>query len=79
MKAAIAALATLHPKKIVLAVPVASKESAHEIRPLVAQFICPHLPEPFHGVGQWYQSFPQTSDEEVIDLLEKIQTHFNNT
>jgi len=56
-------------KKVILAVPVAPGEAvrrlegeADEIRPLAT-------PEPFFAVGQWYGSFPQVSDERVIQLL----------
>ena len=31
--------------------------------------ICLRTPEPFAAVGLWYEEFPQTSDEEVAELL----------
>lgn len=71
VKAAIEALQTMQPQQIILAVPVASQSSLFELNPLVTKIVCPLLPEPFYGVGQWYQDFSQTSDEEVISLLEK--------
>jgi putative phosphoribosyl transferase len=33
------------------------------------EIICASTPEPFFGVGYWYEDFSQTSDEEVHDLL----------
>jgi len=33
--------------------------------------VCAVTPEPFFAVGQWYRDFPQTSDEEVRDLLQQ--------
>ena len=33
--------------------------------------VCLATPEPFFAVGQWYERFAQTSDQEVVDLLER--------
>jgi putative phosphoribosyl transferase len=35
------------------------------------EVVCLGTPEPFYAVGQWYAHFPQTSDQEVIRLLEE--------
>ena len=69
MRVAVEAVKVLEPKNIVVAVPVASQEAIRELQPLVESVVCPFVPEPFYGVGRWYGSFPQTSDEEVIQLL----------
>lgn len=69
LKAAILTLNRLKPEKIVLAVPLASKESLEKLAPLVTEIVCLMTPAPFYSVGQWYESFLQTSDEEVIFLL----------
>ena len=69
-KAAIQALKTLKPKKLVIAAPVASQDSLQEIASLADETVCLATPEPFYGVGQWYQHFDQTSDEEVLYLLQ---------
>jgi putative phosphoribosyl transferase len=37
----------------------------------VDEIICAAIPEPFLGVGLWYEDFSQTTDQEVRDLLEK--------
>ena len=71
MKAAIIAIRTCQPKEIILAVPVASQDSLSELSRLVDKVVCLMSPEPFYSVGQWYEAFPQTSDEDVIALLEK--------
>lgn len=71
-KAATQALKTLHPKKIIVATPVASKDSLREIASSVDEVVCLATPEPFYGVGQWYQHFDQTSDKEVIHLLQSV-------
>jgi erythromycin esterase-like protein/predicted phosphoribosyltransferase len=69
MHAAIAALRQLHPARIVVAVPTASPEACEEMKAEVDEVICAITPEPFQAVGQWYQDFSQTTDEEVHDLL----------
>ena len=42
----------------------------------VDEIICAYTPEPFRGVGQWYQDFSQTTDEEVRDLLEQASKRY---
>lgn len=76
-KAAIHALKLLHPKKIIVATPVASKDSLEEISPLVDDVVCLATPEPFYSVGQWYQHFAQTNDHEVIRLLQSVPVKVN--
>jgi putative phosphoribosyl transferase len=57
--------------RIVLAAPVASRLAAEELQGACDQFICLEIPEPFFAVGEWYQDFSQTSDDEVITLLRR--------
>jgi predicted phosphoribosyltransferase len=72
MAAAVAALKKLGPKDIVVAVPVSSTQACEELdRQTGIRCIAAYTPEPFHGVGMWYQDFSQTSDEEVQELLAK--------
>ena len=67
----------LSPKKLILAVPLASAESLQELSSLVDETICLMSPSPFYAVGQGYRYFDQTTDEEVLDLLQTIQTQTN--
>jgi putative phosphoribosyl transferase len=60
-----------HPKKIVVAVPVAPVETADRIKKEVDDFICLHVAEHFFGVSQFYRDFSQVSDDEVITLLKE--------
>jgi predicted phosphoribosyltransferase len=53
MQAAIKALRQQHPARIVVAVPVASREACEEMRVLADDVICAITPEPFHAVGLW--------------------------
>lgn len=63
-----------NPRKLIVAVPVSSQEAAERIRRVVDEFICLHTPYPFYGVGRFYKDFSQTTDEEVIALLQELNT-----
>jgi predicted phosphoribosyltransferase len=69
MRAAIAALKKLEPRRIVVAVPVAPPSTVKDLEMEVDEVVCVFSPEPFDGVGRWYQDFTQTTDDEVRDLL----------
>lgn len=72
MRAAIRALKTQKVKKIVVAVPVGSRQTCQELdHEADVWCICAVTPEPFYGVGMWYEDFSQTTDEEVIELLNR--------
>jgi len=73
MRAAIAALRTLEPAFIVIAVPVASREAATAMRQEADVFLCACLPVELYSVAQWYEDFPQTTDAEVLDLLRRAE------
>lgn len=73
----IAALHTLkakHPKKLICAVPVAPPDTLEKIKPYADEIVCLNSPRDFYAVGQFYQDFPQVSDEEVIQSL-KLSRH----
>ncbi|RLU79957.1 phosphoribosyltransferase [Streptomyces griseocarneus] len=57
--------------RVVLAVPVAPPDAVQELRPQVDELVCLSMPTLFFAVGEWYQDFSQTSDEEVIELLRR--------
>lgn len=69
MEAAVAALKAARPARVVVAVPVGSREACDRLRRLVDRLVCLSTPEPFTAVGLWYARFEQTSDEEVKRLL----------
>ena len=71
MKAAVAAVRALKPARIVVAVPVAPPDTCAELEPQVDALICPLRPPWFSAIGQWYETFDQTTDEEVRSLLER--------
>lgn len=69
MKVAISAARRLGAGKIVVAIPVAPRDSLQELRPLVDDLVCLATPEPFQAVGLWYKNFAQVTDDEVCRLL----------
>jgi putative phosphoribosyl transferase len=71
MLAGVQAVRAQQPKRIIVAVPVASNEACEEFRQHVDDVVCAFTPEPFHAVGIWYEDFSQTSDVEVQELLQK--------
>jgi putative phosphoribosyl transferase len=70
MRAAIAAVEVLQPTQIVAAAPVASRLTCSELSGQAGvRCVCAFAPEPFYGVGMWYDDFEQTTDDEVRNLL----------
>lgn len=72
LRAAIQAIRAQHPKKIIVAVPVADKDICDEMLKSVDEVICLYQPEYLSAVGFWYEDFSQTTDEEVIALMSGI-------
>ena len=71
MMAAIQAVRLQAPSRIVVAVPVAPIETVEALRSEVDELICPVVPDWFMSLGHWYMDFSQTSDAEVITLLQR--------
>lgn len=69
MRAAVRALASKRPARIVAAVPIAPREACETLSREVDEVVCALTPEPFDAVGLWYDDFDQTSDEDVRALL----------
>jgi putative phosphoribosyl transferase len=69
MIAALHAVRQAGPARLVCAVPVASPESARLVAEHADEVVCLATPRRFSAVGQFYRSFPQLEDEEVIMLL----------
>lgn len=71
MLAAVAFTSKRLPKRIVLAVPVASVEALEKLRKKVDECVCLAAPEPLFSVGVWYRNFLPTADAEVVKILEE--------
>jgi predicted phosphoribosyltransferase len=69
MRAAAAALRQQGAAKIIVAVPVGAPSTCVELAGEVPDIICLQTPLSFIGVGQYYEDFSQTTDEEVRELL----------
>jgi putative phosphoribosyl transferase len=69
-RAAVKAVKAMKPGKLVLAVPVGSHSTVSELRHDVDELVCLETPDYFEAVSQWYISFPQNTDQEVIQLLQ---------
>jgi predicted phosphoribosyltransferase len=70
MRAAVKALAVRRPARLVVAVPIAARDTCAALLREADEVVCAVTPEPFHAVGLWYQDFTQTTDEEVHALLD---------
>lgn len=71
MRAAVKALRQRGAAKIVVAVPVGPPDTCKEFEEVADEVVCASAPEFFQAVGQYYEDFSQTSDDEVRDLLTK--------
>ena len=65
MRAAVAALRGQHAAELVIAVPVAAVDTCENLRQEVDRMVCLSTPQTFTAVGDWYDDFSQTSDEQV--------------
>ena len=73
VRAALQGLVQARPSRLVLAVPVAPPGLIPLLRQEADEVVCLETPDPFMAVGLHYRDFRQTTDEEVIDLLTKVQ------
>jgi len=71
MRAGIAALRLQEPERIVVAVPVAARQTCDQLSSEVDEVVCALTPESFYAVGLWYDDFSPTTDQEVRELLER--------
>src|SRR5213596_3384872 len=73
MRAAVKALRQRGAAKIVVAVPVGPPDTCREIAQEADETICLSTPEFFQAVGQYYEDFSQTSDDDVRKLLTRAE------
>ena len=67
------------PSKIVLATAVSSTEAAEQLRPLVDEFVTLYLAENMYSISQFYNTFPQITDEQVLELLHGGEDFYGNS
>ncbi len=71
MKAAIMAIRKQNPELLIAAVPVGAPKVCEDIEAITDELVVLEKPSMFFAVGAWYQEFEQTTDEEVVHLLER--------
>lgn len=69
MQAAVRAARKLGARQVIVALPVAPGSVCDKLREEADRVVSIRMPDSFAAVGQWYESFIQTTDEEVRDLL----------
>jgi putative phosphoribosyl transferase len=74
MRAAVNAVRQQQPRAIVVAAPVAAPRTCLAFQSKVDDIVCLHTPSDFAAVGDWYDDFSQTSDDEVRELLSDDST-----
>src|SRR5438067_964886 len=70
MRAAVAAVRKQAPSRVIVAVPTAAGSTYREFEKIADEIFAVITPEPFFAVGEWYENFNQTSDDEVRALLD---------
>lgn len=70
-RAAIEAIRRGGARRVILAVPVAPEESVAAMRDVADEVVVVDTPPWFFSIGEFYEDFAQTSDEEVVSLLER--------
>jgi putative phosphoribosyl transferase len=77
MRAAVTALRQRRAARIVVAVPVGAPDTCRELEKEADEIVCFTAPAWFQAVGQYYEDFSQTSDDEVRDLLVRATELFD--
>jgi putative phosphoribosyl transferase len=72
-EAALRDLRERRPRQLVLAVPVGAPDTVQRLAPLADEVACLERPRHFDAVGKWYANFDQTTDDEVMDLLDRAR------
>ncbi len=75
MWAAVVAVKKQSPAKIIIAVPVSAIPTYHELGKFVDEMVCINQPHPFYSVGHYYEYFPQTTDDEVCNILAQARNY----
>lgn len=71
MRVAVEAVRKQGPAGLVVAVPVGSRETVVALARFADEVVCASMPENFQAVGHWYDDFSPTTDEEVVEALDR--------
>ena len=77
MTAALRAIRAQKPKKLVVAVAVASPQAARAMLRECDAMVCLNMPLEFYAVGQFFEDFEQVTDEDVVAILKKEQANMS--
>jgi predicted phosphoribosyltransferase len=72
-RAAVEAMKLRKPERLILAAPVCAAQTANVFASKVDELLCLASPSDLGAIGLWYRNFDQTTDEEVVQLLEKAR------
>lgn len=78
IRSAIQTIKDEQPQKIIVALPGGPSDTLDLLKKEVDELVILEVPPMFRAVGQLYQEFPQTSDEEVVALLGKMGSDTNS-
>jgi predicted phosphoribosyltransferase len=73
MQAAIRAARRLAASRVVIAAPVAAAEVGGALAAFADEVICARQPSRFVAVSHWYHNYPQVSDADVQELLNRAR------
>ena len=79
MKAAIASVRKKGAKSVVIAIPVGPPSTINELERVTDRVICLYTPEEFYAIGEFYEDFSQTTDEEVKRLFRLRQNQLKGS
>ena len=71
MRIAVESIRQAGAEHIIVAVPVGPEDVCRSLNNIADEVICIKKPYPFESVGQWYRDFSQTTDQEVISILQE--------
>jgi putative phosphoribosyl transferase len=78
VRAALKALRRRHPRKLILAIPVAPLDTVERLNQEADEVVCLETPEPFYAISLHYGDFHQVPDNEVVRLLDEVLTSDQN-
>ncbi|HET8871775.1 MAG TPA: phosphoribosyltransferase family protein [Aquabacterium sp.] len=77
MRAALKAVQQGHPRRIIVAVPVAPREQLAQLKQDINEVVCLASPASFDAIGAFYQDFHPLTDEEVLEGLKQARLEFS--
>ena len=57
--------------RVIFAAPVGAGDTVRKLASVADEVICPQIPRTLNSVGEWYEEFSATTDEEVIEILHR--------